>query len=316
MKLATFSVAMLIASSTAAVAQIPIINSVVSQASSTAPVSPGMPVLVNGTNLAGSPTNCAGPKAPLTCGAVSVTVNNRAVPVRSVFANQVVTYIPVDQPAGPASVVLKNQLGLVSGAFIVTVDAYAPGIQKMGDPSGSTLGVFSDASQRVINRINPASPGQELTVYAVGLGPTTPLVPTGEIGSAPVQMLPTVWIGNRSMPALTAGLGCGVICDPGNYMVRFFLPPDTPSSDQAVSLEIAGRRSSPATLVVGPPTSGPAVGYLQSVLDSRVRTLSPGSIAQVVGGGFAVPPGAAGPCSMDPSVWPTKCQGVTVTISG
>src|ERR1035437_5575144 len=166
MRFAALLLAIPIAYSIPADAQTPVINGVVSQATLAAPVSPGMPVLVNGTNLAGGMAECPGPKVPLTCGSVSVTVNNRAVPVRSAYPTQVITYIPVDQAAGSVSVVVQNHQGVNSapgggtnaaGQFTVTVDLYAPGIQKLGDASGSVLGFFSDASQRVINRANPAS---------------------------------------------------------------------------------------------------------------------------------------------------------------
>ena len=326
MRLAALLLAMPIAYSIPAAAQAPVINGVVSQATLAAPASPGMPVVVNGTNLAGGSAECPGPKVPLTCGSVTVTVNNRAVPVRSAYPTQVLTYIPVDQAAGSVSVVVKNHQGVNSAPFTVTVDQYAPGIEKLGDASGGVLGFFSeassdgagpsDASQRVINRANPASPGHQLTVYAVGLGPTVPPVPTGEMGAVPVATMPNLWVGSRPVPALSAGLGCGSICEPGVYLVVFVLPPDTASGDQPVSIEVAGRRSIPATLVVGPPTSGPAAGYLQSVLDPGVRTVSPGTVANVVGGGFLTVPGAGGPCTFDPSYWPMTCQGVTVTING
>src|ERR1035441_3057958 len=147
MRLAALLLAIPIAYSIPAAAQAPVINGVVSQATLAAPVSPGMPVLVNGTNLAGGIADCPGPKVPLTCGSVSVTVNNRAVPVRSAYPTQVITYIPVDQAAGSVSLVVRNHQGVNSAPFTVTVDQYAPGIQKTGDASGGILGFFSDASQ-------------------------------------------------------------------------------------------------------------------------------------------------------------------------
>src|ERR1035437_7260882 len=166
MRLAALLVAMPIAYSSPAARQSPVIDGVVSQATLAAPASPGMPVGGNGTNPAGGSAECPGPKVPLTGGSVTVTVNNRAVPVRSAYPTHVLTYIPVDQAAGSVSVVVQNHQGVNSapgggtnaaGQFTVTVDLYAPGIQKLGDASGSVLGFFSDASQRVINRANPAS---------------------------------------------------------------------------------------------------------------------------------------------------------------
>ena len=129
MKVATSVVAMFIASVLPAAAQTPIINTVVSQATFTAPASPGMPVLINGTNLAAARADCPGPKVPLTCGSVTVSVSGRAVPVRIVAPTQVLSYIPVDPPVGQAIIIVKNHQGLSSSAFTVAVDQYAPGIQ-------------------------------------------------------------------------------------------------------------------------------------------------------------------------------------------
>ena len=53
MRLAAVVVAMLIACNIPAAAQVPMINGVVSEAALSTPVSPEMPVLVSGTNLAG-----------------------------------------------------------------------------------------------------------------------------------------------------------------------------------------------------------------------------------------------------------------------
>jgi uncharacterized protein (TIGR03437 family) len=107
-----------------------------------------------------------------------------------------------------------------------------------------------------------------------------------------------------------------VICDPGNYLVRFFLPADIPSGDTPVSIEVPGFRSDPVILVVGAAGVGPAVGYLQSVLDSRVRRIAPGMVVNVVGGGFVSVAGGLTQCSINLSYWPTKCQDLTVTING
>jgi uncharacterized protein (TIGR03437 family) len=307
--------ALLLCACLAAVAQTPVIQAVFNQATMAAPVAPGVPILVNGTNLAAGVTDCHGPNIPTICGSVSVTVDGRAVPVRLSYPTQVLTYVPTDQRTGIASVVVKNHQGLTSAPFAVAVEQYAPGIQRLGDASGTMLGFFSDAYERVIGRANPASAGQEVTAYAVGLGPTNPPVPAGETGTAPATTPLTVLVGGRSVPVLSAGLGCGVLCEPGTYLVRFALPQDTASGDQPVIIDVGGKRSPAAILVVGPPSSGPAVGYLQSVLDAKARAMSPGMVANVVGGGFTPGPGGLNQCSLDPSVWPTTCQGVTVTIN-
>jgi uncharacterized protein (TIGR03437 family) len=132
MELATFRVAMWIALPWAAVAQTPVVQNVLSQASFEALVSPGMPIVVNGTNLsAGGYIDCPGPRVPLTCGSVTVTVGNRAVPVRSVYPTQVVTYIPVDQATGGTTLVVKNHAGVSTPPFAISVLPMAPGCHRM-----------------------------------------------------------------------------------------------------------------------------------------------------------------------------------------
>jgi uncharacterized protein (TIGR03437 family) len=228
----------------------------------------------------------------------------------------VIVYLPVDLPAGPASVVVRNHLGINSASFSFPVQQYAPGLSNSIDQrTGRSIGMFIDSRQRIVSAGNPAAPGQPLTLYAVGLGPTNPVVPTGETASASTTTSPSLYIGGRVIPVFSAGLGCGFICEPGTFMVGFLLPPDMPAGDHPVYLEIGGRRSNIVSLIAGPSVSEPLVGYLQSMYDPNSRAMSPGALAWVGGGGFRSDQGSA-TCGTDPSVWPLACYGVTVTING
>jgi uncharacterized protein (TIGR03437 family) len=154
-----------------------------------------------------------------------------------------------------------------------------------------------------------------LTLYAVGLGPTNPVIPTGETGTAGITTPLLLYIAGRPVPALLPGLGCGFICSPGNYLISFVLPFDIPTGDQPVWIEIAGQRSNTVILIVGPPAAQPVVGYLQSMYDPKSRAMSPGMLAWVGGGGFRTDMAGA-TCTVSDSVWPLECQGITVLING
>jgi uncharacterized protein (TIGR03437 family) len=299
-----------------ATAQVPVVNSILNPATLSPGVSPGMGVLVGGSNLAGGMYECAPINPPLSCGGVSVKVNGRLVPVRRANPAQLTVYLPVDSIPGPATLTVSNHLGLTSNPFGLTIQPYAPGLSRLYDSSsGRELGFFTDPADRAISAANPASPGQVLTVMAVGLGPTSPVVATGAVGAAPVIAAPRLTIGGRQMTLTSAGLGCGLVCEPGNYLVRFQLPSDMAPGEQIAFLEVGGLRSNTVILLVGAPPPQPVVGYLQSFYDPQGKTMSPGMLTYVGGGGFR-PDGGGGPCTPEPSYWPLSCQGVTVIVNG
>ena len=297
-------------------AQTPSIAAVLNQATMTPSISPGMPVLVNGTNLAGGITDCSSRQPPLSCGGVSATVNGRAVPVRSAFSNQVVVYVPVDAPLGQASVIVRNHLGNSSAPFFFSVQTYAPGLSNLYDSrSGRTIGLFTDQAQRTIAPDNPASPGQLVTLWGVGWGPTTPVIPTGQTGNASTTTAPLLFVAGRQVMVLSSGMGCGFLCEPGMYQVTFTVPLDLPGGDQPVHLEIGGQRSNDVLLVVGQTVPQPVVGFLQSLYDPKGRSMSPGMLAMLGGGGFRTDQGSA-VCTPDASVWPLACAGVRALFNG
>ena len=108
--------------------------------------------------------------------------------------------IPVDVAPGSAQLTVTVQ-GKGSASVTVTLASYSPGIFTL-TPTGSTqsLGIFlhgKDSSS--VTAQSPAQPGETLAVYAVGLGPTNPSVPTG--AASPASPVATT----TAQPAVTVG---------------------------------------------------------------------------------------------------------------
>ena len=126
-----------------------------------------------------------------------------------------------------------------------------PGIFTVAQ-SGSGPGVITDAPGTLIDTANPAQRGQVVIVYATGLGPTNPTVPTGE--ATPFGMLAravdgvTATIGGVPAVVEFAGLTPGFV---GLYQVNVRIPDSAPLGDGVeLFLEQNQIRSNTVTLVI------------------------------------------------------------------
>ena len=94
---------------------------------------------------------------------------------------------------------------------------------------------------------SPAHPGEFVTLYGTGFGPTNPFVAPGTFGStlAAVTGDYKVTLDGKDLPAANApyvGLTPG---SPGLYQVNVQLPDDTPEGDLSIVLTVGGISSSP-----------------------------------------------------------------------
>src|SRR6185295_20155175 len=168
---------MLLACGSAA-AQVPTIQRVVNAPSLTTPLCPGGIAAVIGTNL-GPTTLFKGQATGLT-----VTVNGSNAPVYSSFASQLGIQIPFDVPPGTATVVVKY-FDLTSAPFTIQLSAVAPGILTVLQ-NGVVEPIFMRADGSMGSSQNAANPGETISIFMGGLGPTTPPTDTGVIPPSPV----------------------------------------------------------------------------------------------------------------------------------
>ena len=146
----------------------PIISGVFNGGSFDSRLAPGCLADVFGSNL-GTDTSLA------------VTVGGKPAKVTLAIPTQLVIEIPVDAPLGPATIHAGN-----SAAFDITLLKYAPGLLSQSGMGTGLVAAVHVRSGEVVDIFNPATSGESLAMYAVGLGPTNPVVPTG--APAPVEI--------------------------------------------------------------------------------------------------------------------------------
>jgi uncharacterized protein (TIGR03437 family) len=155
-------------------------------------VAPGDIVALFGQQLSFAPP-AVGPIPPLAMqlGGASVFVNGEQAPLYYSSYGQINFQMPTDTPAGTALVQVETN-GQMGNAVSVNVAARAPELLPLYGMGG--YGAIVDASQgdgydvlpmpstfAVPGFITqPAKPGDILTIYAIGLGPTNPAVAAGQ----------------------------------------------------------------------------------------------------------------------------------------
>jgi len=228
-----FSMALLLVS-IAAQAQ-PTITGVSNAASFQPTFSPGSLASVFGTNLM-----VTGSTTTVTVGSLPGFVLSPTAPT------QINVQIPVNAPLGPTT--LTVTVGSASASTNITLAAYAPAFFASG-----SVGTFVDALKGTpITAANPATPGEILTGYAVGLGATNPAVATGvnPTGAAPPTVAKvTMSLGTEAVTVSFAGLYSA-----GIYQINFTLPMDAGCATNLV-LTVGATSTSPG--VSSPPVSVP-----------------------------------------------------------
>jgi uncharacterized protein (TIGR03437 family) len=134
-----------------------------------------LPVATNGLlsifgqNLAASDSNSSTP-LPLVLGGTCVTLNNVPLPLFATSPGQINAQIPPELAAGNYPLVVRSISKQAAGPTQqLAVSKYAPAVVV----DGSGQAALFHADGRYVNKDNPATRDERLTLYAVGLGPTT-----------------------------------------------------------------------------------------------------------------------------------------------
>jgi uncharacterized protein (TIGR03437 family) len=207
----------------------PAISSVVNAADRSTALAPGSLISVLGSNL--SPTNIVTQQIPLptAIGESCLTVNGVAVPVFFASPSQVNAQLPL-YVSGSVAVTLYTPGG-VSDDFTANILPVAPAIFHSGTAgplTGIPVVVKAD-NQQLITPSNPIHSGDEIIIYAEGLGATTPQVPAGAASPATplaaVALPATVSLGGAFLDVSYAGLAPGQI---GVYQINARAPAKPP----------------------------------------------------------------------------------------
>ena len=197
---------------------------------------------------------------------IAVFVGSKPAAVTLAIPTQLVIQIPVDAPPGPTTIRVGN-----SAAFSITLSQYAPGLLSRGGTGTGLVQAVHSQSGDAVDAFNPAAPGESLSLYAVGLGATNPVVSTGSPApvtpAAPTVATPSLTVGGIAASVQFAG---AAPAQTGIYLVQFTLPSNVPGGNQPIVLSIGGADSQMLTLPVEGlppvPVIGAAVSYTHLTL--------------------------------------------------
>jgi uncharacterized protein (TIGR03437 family) len=199
-------------------------------------IAPNTWITIKGANLASTTRNWdAGDfvngALPTELDGVSVTLNGKPAYVGYVSPTQLNVLTPVATPQGPAQVLTVNG-GLTSGSVMVQVQPVAPAFFVRSDgkqvaathADGSAVGPTSPAP----NASTPAKPGETITLWGTGFGPTTPAAPDGQLLTAPATLVttPIVTFNGATAQVTFAGLTAS-----GLDQINVTVPTATPDGD-------------------------------------------------------------------------------------
>jgi uncharacterized protein (TIGR03437 family) len=230
----------------------PSVASVVNAADLTSPVAPGSLISVFGDNL--NPTNIATSEIPLptALGQTCLTVNGAAIPMLYASPSQINAQLPLHL-AGQATLTLYTPGG-TSDDYGLNIQPVAPAIFQSG-VAGPLTGipvVVKVGNQQLVTPANPIHSGDVLTIYAAGLGSTSPQIEAGlpaPVAPPAVTMVfPVIRLGGVPMAVAYAGLAPGEV---GVYQINARAPSRAPQGDQVpLTLTQAGVTTSVSVRVV------------------------------------------------------------------
>ncbi len=190
---------------------------------------------------------------PRELGCLAVEIGGRTAPISFVNENQINAQVPIDT-VGPVSVTVIANPGRPnenrSNPSNVTLTKYSPAFFTFG-ATKSIAARFPNsadvvANPSVIPGARPAKPGEFITLYGTGFGPTSKPVDAGKIANEISEVLGTITIsiGNVILSraeATYAGLSPESIS--GLYQFNVKVPEGTADGDVPVSIDIDGEKT-------------------------------------------------------------------------
>ena len=226
-------------------------------------VSPGDIVALFGEQLlfeAATPLQAAPLPTKLGSTPTQVFVNGEAAPLYFASYSQINFQIPTDIPTGTATVQVKRGDGTASNLASVQIASRAPRVLTLDGTYGAivnqdfslplptgTFGAF---------QTHPAHVGDALTIYAIGMGPTSPSVASGAPAPsgtlATLTATPTVIFGSGIVTVQATPFFAGLTpTASGLYQVNVIIPPGVPTGATVpISLAFPDSLSNAAAIAI------------------------------------------------------------------
>jgi uncharacterized protein (TIGR03437 family) len=213
-------------------------------------VAPGSIAAISGGNLtAASETGPASPLATTLAGA-TVHIGERSLPLYFASPAQINFQIPPDLPLGDHTVTLSAQ-GMPDVTSDLSVVRNAPGLFPSAQ-AGQTYAMVMHENGTPVTAAAPARPGELLTVYGTGFGPTDhPRLEGSAVPASPRYMLLdpiTIQVGASTFKPESAHAAPGQV---GIDAVQFRLDGSVPSGAAIpIYLTVNGIASNTLTLPI------------------------------------------------------------------
>jgi len=219
---------------------------------------PGALLNISGTDLAERLAFAPSFPLPTNLGGVSVKIGDRFAPLFFVSPKQIIAMVPYEV-SGQVNVQVVTGPRAGGNSVAVNLSPTAPGIFST-NLSGSGQGAILNADNSLAapgGAGRPAKRGDVVTIYASGLGPVTPTLPSGlEAGSGGTTIptlvnQPTVRIGGQVATVNSTSLAAGYA---GFYVITAQVPANA-STGNNVPVQITtfeGQASNTVTMAIGP----------------------------------------------------------------
>jgi uncharacterized protein (TIGR03437 family) len=221
-----------------------------------AAVAPGSIAAVFGTSLNDGSTIAssflgADGKLTTTLGGASLTVNGIPAPMFYSTPYQLGIQIPTELAGETSAMVQVTANGQTSAPQTIFLDAFAPGIFTTTQQGIGRAAALHEDGFSPITGQNPARLGEVITLFATGLGATSPPLGTGEPASGQTTLVtPTVLIGGLPADVQFSGAAPGYV---GLNQINVGIPANaTTGPDVPIVLTIGGKQSNEVTLPVAP----------------------------------------------------------------
>lgn len=226
-------------------------------------IAPGAWISIAGSNLADqvaywSPVQ--GKQLETTLGKVTVKINGVAAPLSFVSPAKVTFLVPAGTPDGDVPIVVESD-GRVSDTVTVRSAGTLPAALTTPEPNSnpqrlfatattvgagtalslvSAKGLFLGKPEADPRAARGAFPGEEIDIYAIGLGKTGPEFPSDRLFNSSFAVIepPTVRIGGVAVTPSSASL-----IAPGVYVVRVNVPESQEPGDAPLLFELNGVKS-------------------------------------------------------------------------
>ena len=215
--------------------------------SKTNTIQPGEWISIYGSNLASGTASWKG-EFPTTLGNVSVQINGKLAYLSFVSPGQINAQAPDDTARGQVSVVVTTPAGKATSS--VTLNSLSPSFDLLDadhvagiilrangkydvlGPTGACMGYPTVAAQ----------PGDTVSLFGIGFGPTNPAVPAGRAfsGAAPLTSSFTLYINNVPVAPIFVGLSSA-----GLYQINLVVPSGLGAGDVPLMASVGGMQTQP-----------------------------------------------------------------------